>query len=94
MTRERLAFTFDGAPLEAEPGQSVAAALIAAGRRSWRVTRAGGEPRGVFCGIGICHDCLVVINGRPGQRACLAELQAADEVRTQRGTGHDGLVDG
>ena len=45
--------TFDGAPLAGEPGQSVGAALIAAGITSWRTTRRGGRPRGIFCGIGL-----------------------------------------
>ncbi len=82
-------FSFDGTEITAEPGQSVGAALIAAGHRSWRTTRHTGEPRGVFCGIGVCFDCLVVVNGRPNQRACQVEVQAGDDVRPQEGTGHD-----
>ncbi|MGA4900742.1 2Fe-2S iron-sulfur cluster-binding protein [Streptomyces griseoincarnatus] len=39
--------------------------LWAAGVTSWRTTRDGGRPRGVFCGIGVCFDCLVTVNGRP-----------------------------
>ncbi len=87
-----ISFTFDGEPVAAEPGQSVAAALIAAGYRSWRRTRVAGRPRGVFCGIGVCFDCLVVVNGRPGQRACLVEVRAGDVVTTQEGTGRDDLA--
>lgn len=82
-------FSFDGKRIPAEPGQSVGAALIAAGHRSWRTTRHEGRPRGVFCGIGICFDCLVVVNGRPNQRACQVEVRDGDDVRTQEGTGHD-----
>lgn len=82
-------FSFDGTEITAEPGQSVGAALIAAGHRSWRTTRHDRKPRGLFCGIGICFDCLVVVNGRPNQRACLTEVQAGDDVRPQEGTGHD-----
>jgi predicted molibdopterin-dependent oxidoreductase YjgC len=81
-------FSFAGKEITAEPGQSVGAALIAAGYRSWRTTRVTGAPRGVFCGIGICFDCLVVVNGRPNQRACLTEAQDGDEVEPQEGTGH------
>ena len=94
MSRERTSFdfNFDGAPIPAEVGQSVAAALIAAGHRSWRRTRISGSPRGVFCGIGICFDCLVTINGRPNQRACLVEARPGDDVCTQEGTGHDNLA--
>jgi hypothetical protein len=85
-------FRFDGEPVSAEPGQSIGAALIAGGRRSWRTTRHGGAPRGVFCGIGICFDCLVTVNGEPNQRACLAEAVAGDVVTTQEGSGHADLA--
>jgi predicted molibdopterin-dependent oxidoreductase YjgC len=82
-------FSFGDKEITAEPGQSIGAALIAAGHRAWRTTRVGGAPRGVFCGIGICFDCLVLVNGRPNQRACLTEVHDGDQVRPQEGTGHD-----
>ncbi|MEV7813791.1 (2Fe-2S)-binding protein [Streptomyces flaveolus] len=81
--------TFDGRPLEALPGQTVAAALWAAGVTAWRSTRGAGRPRGVFCGIGVCFDCLVTVNGRPHQRACLVPVRPGDDIRTQEGTGRD-----
>ncbi|GGZ16952.1 proline dehydrogenase [Streptomyces olivaceoviridis] len=81
--------TFDGRPLEALPGQTVAAALWAAGVTAWRSTRDAGRPRGVFCGIGVCFDCLVTVNGRPNQRACLVPVRPGDDIRTQEGTGRD-----
>ena len=67
--------TFGGRALSARDGQSVAAALTAAGVRSWRTTRRGGRPRGLFCGIGACFDCLLTIDGRPAQRACLVPVR-------------------
>ena len=85
----RGALTFDGREIPVLPGRTVAAALWAADVVVWRTTRGGGEPRGVFCGIGVCFDCLVVVNGRPGQRACLVPARDGDVVRTQEGTGHD-----
>jgi hypothetical protein len=85
-------FAFDGAEILAGPGQSIAAALIAAGHRSWRSTRVGGEPRGAFCGIGVCFDCLVIVNGRPNQRACLVEVRPGDRVERQEGTGRGHLT--
>ncbi|WEV29893.1 (2Fe-2S)-binding protein [Streptomyces sp. 71268] len=75
----------DGVARRARPGQTVAAVLLEAGRAAWRTTRGGGRPRGVFCGIGVCHDCLVVVNGLPDVRACLREVAAGDVVETQRG---------
>ncbi|MGW7823231.1 (2Fe-2S)-binding protein [Streptomyces puniciscabiei] len=85
------AFTvsFDGRPLAALPGQTVAAALWAAGVTSWRSTRGAGRPRGVFCGIGVCFDCLVTVNGQANQRACLLPARPGDVIRTQEGTGGD-----
>lgn len=81
--------TFDGREIEALPGQTVAAALWAAGVTSWRTTRGEGRPRGLFCGIGVCFDCLATVNDRPNLRACLTPLHPGDAIRTQEGTGHD-----
>ena len=53
-------------------GDTVAAVLVRDGLTSWRRTRFGDAPRGLFCGIGACQDCLVVVDGVPGVRACLA----------------------
>jgi len=64
---------FDGQPVEALPGESVAAALSAAGILAFRKT-ASGAPRGLFCGMGACFDCLVTIDGKANQRACLAKV--------------------
>lgn len=67
--------TFDGTPITAAAGQSLGAALIDAGIRSWHTTRHGGRPRGLFCGIGVCFDCLVTVDGHPNQRACLVPIR-------------------
>ena len=82
-------FSFDGRTLTAQAGQTVGAALTAAGIRSWRTTRFGGRPRGLFCGIGVCFDCLVTVNEEPNVRACLASVADGDVVRTQAGDGHE-----
>jgi predicted molibdopterin-dependent oxidoreductase YjgC len=74
--------TVDGRPVPVTPGQTIGAALHAAGIRAWRTTRFGGRPRGLFCGIGVCFDCLVSVNGRPAERACLTEARPGDEVTT------------
>lgn len=79
----------DDREVQALPGQTIAAALWRDGVVSWRYTRGSGRPRGVFCGIGVCFDCLVTVNGRPNQRACLTPARPGDVVRTQEGTGHD-----
>jgi len=59
--------TFEGRTITARPGQSVGAALVSAGITAWRSTRKGGRPRVLFCGIGVCYDCLITVDGRPDQ---------------------------
>jgi predicted molibdopterin-dependent oxidoreductase YjgC len=78
--------TFDGRPVPVEPGQTIGAALLAAGIRSWRTTRVYGRPRGLFCGIGVCFDCLVTVNGAAAQRACLVAAQPGDVVTSSSAT--------
>ena len=85
-------FTFDGRTIEFRDGWTIGAALTAAGIRSWRTTRVQQRPRGLFCGIGVCFDCLVTVNGRPSLRACLVPARPGDAVTTQHGTGHDDLA--
>jgi hypothetical protein len=80
---------FDGQPVTAVPGQTVAAALWAAGVRSWRTTRGAGTPRGLFCGIGACFDCLVTIDGEPDQPACLVPARPDQVVTRQPGAGDE-----
>jgi predicted molibdopterin-dependent oxidoreductase YjgC len=55
---------FEGEPLAAFDGESLAVALLAAGRRRLRRSPRAGAPRGLLCGMGICHECVVVIDGR------------------------------
>ena len=74
--------TVDGEALSGIEGQTVAGVLLAAERMSWRTTRSGA-PRGVFCGIGACFDCLLTVNGVPDVRACRRRAADGDEIRTQ-----------
>lgn len=83
-----IAFTLDGVEMTAVEGQSIAGALIAAGVISWRRTRFDDRPRGVFCGIGACFDCLITVNGEPNVRACLSQVREGDRVERQEGTGY------
>lgn len=77
---EKITFTFNGEVVTCESGQSVAAALIAAVNRELRRTRFENEPRSMFCGIGICYDCVVVIDGVANQRSCLVEAKEGMKV--------------
>jgi aerobic-type carbon monoxide dehydrogenase small subunit (CoxS/CutS family) len=77
-----ISFTFNGSTISCEAGQSIAAALIATDQRTLRTTRFGNEPRSIFCGIGICFDCVVVINGVANQRSCLIEAEDGMNVES------------
>lgn len=77
-----LRITVDGVPLTGVTGQTIAGVLLAAGRSSWRRSPSG-EPRGIFCGIGVCFDCLVTVNGVRDVRACRRRAQDGDTVGTQ-----------
>ena len=71
---ERVRFTVDGQPAEADAGVSLLAALWNAGRRAVR-TSVGGEPRGPLCGMGTCFECRVTIDGEPHRRSCLEPVR-------------------
>ena len=87
MTGQRVSITVDGAAVDGAEGQTIAGLLIASGRTAWRTTSVAHEPRGAFCGIGVCFDCIVTVNGDRDVRACLRRAADGDEVVTQ----HDAL---
>jgi NADPH-dependent 2,4-dienoyl-CoA reductase/sulfur reductase-like enzyme len=81
----RLTLLVDGRPVTARPGDTVAAALIDAGVRRCRVT-AGGEGRGLFCGMGVCQECVMTVDGSPA-RTCMTPVRDGCVVETFRGDG-------
>lgn len=83
----RITIFLNGRPLPAYAGESVAAALMAEGHVAFRRTARRGHLRGLFCGMGICYDCLVVIDGQPGRRACMTEVREGMAVELQEGWG-------
>ena len=83
----------DGAPLRAHAGETVAAALMAAGHSATRRT-VGGAPRGVFCGMGVCFECLVVVDGIPNTRACMTWVREGLRVELQDGLSAAGSAAG
>lgn len=74
----------DGRPVTAHLGETVATVLFAEGIVSTRTTT-GGAPRGVFCGMGVCFDCLVVVDGVPNTRACMTWVREGMDIRRQDG---------
>jgi len=81
---QKISFTFNGVAHEGVRGQSIAAALMESGVRELRQTRFGNEPRLIFCGIGVCFDCVVVVNDVANQRACLVEIAPGDQIRSSK----------
>jgi NADPH-dependent 2,4-dienoyl-CoA reductase/sulfur reductase-like enzyme len=73
---------FEGQPVPARIGDTLAAALVSAGITGLRET-AHGERRGVFCGMGVCNECLVSVDGRQSQRACMAKVSGPHSVHRQ-----------
>ena len=61
----------NGRPMTVRAGQTVAGALLATSQRTLRRTARQGTPRGLFCGMGVCYDCLVTIDGQRNRRACM-----------------------
>ena len=94
MNQDTITLTVDGEQIQAPAGRSLAAVLmLQAGQIAWRRTRFEQEPRGLFCGIGICFDCLVSVDGSAPMRACL--LPAADGMQVQildAGSTYDGAA--
>ena len=76
----RLQIQVNGQKHVAYAGESVHAALLATGCRVLRHTNKNHDPRGIFCGMGVCYDCLVTINGVPNQRACMTLVADGMEI--------------
>ena len=79
-----IAIVLNGKKVEAHIGESVATALMCEGITAMRTT-VQGESRGVFCGMGVCFDCLVVVDGIPNTRACVTWVSEGMKISTQNG---------
>ncbi len=79
--RQVVTIVVDGTPVAARAGDTVAAALLGAGLRAFRATAVSGAPRGPFCMMGSCFDCVVTIDGQRNVQACLARV--ADGMRVE-----------
>jgi len=85
---EKVEFTFDGAAICGHAGESLAAALIRSGRLHLRDAPEDADPRGAFCLMGLCQECLVVLEGQTVE-SCRIELQPGIDVTSLR-YGADG----
>lgn len=64
-------FLFNGVEISADSGMTIGAALLRAGIKELRTTRFDSQPRGMFCAIGSCFDCVVTVDGVANRRACI-----------------------
>ncbi|UCH76185.1 MAG: (2Fe-2S)-binding protein [Rhodospirillales bacterium] len=86
-----LRLRFEGEEILAAPGDSVAAALLAAGVTIFRTTAVDGAPRGPYCMMGSCFECLVEVDGESAVQACMTE--ATDGMEITRQPGKSDIVD-
>jgi hypothetical protein len=86
-----LTIYFDGTPLLARDGDSVATALLAHGIQATRRTSLSAARRGPYCMMGACFDCLAVVDGQAGVQTCLVPVR--DGMRIQRQDGARSLAD-
>jgi D-hydroxyproline dehydrogenase subunit gamma len=77
--------SIDGRRIEARAGDTVAAAMLAAGVDYCRTTPVSGAPRAPYCMMGVCFDCLVTIDGVGNRQACLVQVRDGMEVELQQG---------
>lgn len=84
---ERVTITIDGQPFEVSAGETVAAAVLASGIGHTRTTLVSATPRAPFCLMGVCYECLMVIDGRPNRRACRERVREGMRIERQQGPG-------
>jgi predicted molibdopterin-dependent oxidoreductase YjgC len=83
--RGKVTINVDGKPVEALEGEPIAAALMANGVRVFRKTPNKNQPRGVFCAIGQCTDCIMTVDKVPNVRTCITPVREGMEIWTERG---------
>jgi len=84
-TGESIELKVDGKPIRARAGDTVAAAMLAAGVDRFRTTPVSDSPRAPYCLMGVCFDCLVTIDGVGSRQACLVPVRDGMTVETQLG---------
>lgn len=82
-TPDKIDIDVDGHIITALKGQTIAEALLANGIHTFRRTRQNA-PRGVYCNMGICYECRMIVNGIPNVRTCMTPVTAGCKVNTQK----------
>lgn len=85
--KETVTVFIDGKPFRAIDGEMIAAVMMANGLMVHRHTAKTGTPRGIYCGIGQCTDCVMIVNGVPNVRTCITPVEDNMQIETQEGYG-------
>ena len=84
---EKVVFFFNGQEIEAYTNETIVSALHASGIKELVKSPVLHRPRGLFCAIGNCSSCLMVVDGKPNIRVCIVKVKAGMRVETQQGKG-------
>jgi len=84
---EKISFFFNGDEVEAYPTETIAAALHAAGIRKLGESPELHRPRGLFCAIGNCSSCFMIVDNQPNIRVCVVKVEKGMRVEEQKGKG-------
>lgn len=85
--RKPVAITIDGMRTEAREDETLAAVMLQSGRPDLRTSAVTGRPRGAYCMMGVCFECLVTIDDQPNQQACMTVVRPGMRVERQVGAG-------
>ncbi len=85
---QKVTFTYDGQPVEGFETETIAAALHAAGVRALSHSAEKHRPRGLYCAIGNCSSCMMVVDGEPNVKICVVRVREGMKVETQEGKGN------
>ena len=90
-TAKEIEITINGKTITAMEGETIAAALTANNIRVFRQTAKFKSGRKMFCGIGQCTDCIMIVDGEPNVRTCVTRVKSGMSVETQIGRGKEVL---
>lgn len=85
--KKKVTIYFEDQEITAIEDEPIASALMSVGIRHFRKTVKKKEPRGVFCAIGRCTDCMMIVNGQPNVRTCTRPVEEGMKVERQYGYG-------
>lgn len=82
---QALTLTMDGQPVQASPGETVAAVLLRQAQPASRTTPVHESPRAPYCMMGVCFDCLAIVDGVASTQTCLVTVREGMQVLRQMG---------